>query len=171
MENIIEYRTKGAILRPKCTWYNEGKRNTKYFLNMEKRHYKQGVISQLKISDDETVNTDKGILNQCESFYSNLYSSYMNTNDAYVNDLFFDENNAKVLNPDEQMSCEGLLSKEECLQAIKNTETNKTPGSDGIPAEFYKVFWNDLSDFLVNSINFASNRSTFGNPEDAESLN
>jgi len=45
LENIIEYCTKGAILRSKCRWYNEGERNTKYFLNMEKRHY---------ISDDET---------------------------------------------------------------------------------------------------------------------
>jgi len=79
----------------------------------------------------------------------------MNTNDTYVNDMFFDENNTKVLNPDKQMSCEGLLTKEECLQALKNTETNKTPGSDRIPAEFYKVFWNNLLDFLVNSINFA----------------
>ena len=161
LENIIEYRTKGAILRSKCRWYNEGERNTKYFLNMEKRHYKQGVISQLKINDDETVNTDKEILNQCESFYRNLYSSHMNINDTYVNDMFFDENNTKVLNPDEQISCEGLLTKEECLQALKSTETNKTPGSDGIPAEFYKVFWNDLSDLLVNSINFAYQTGQF----------
>ena len=53
------------------------------------------------------------------------------------------------------MIMRSLLSKEKCLQALKNTETNKTPGSDRIPAELYKVFWNDLSDFLVNSINFA----------------
>ena len=57
--------------------------------------------------------------------------------------------------------CEGLLTKDECLQALKNTEANKTPGSDGIPAEFYKVFWNDLSDLLVNSINFAYQTGQF----------
>ena len=161
LENIIEYRTKGAILRSKCRWYNEGERNTKYFLNMEKRHYKQGVISQLKTNDDETVNSGKEILNQCESFYKTLYSSQMNINDTYGDDMFFDKNNTKILNPDEQMSCEGLLTKAECLQALKNTEANKTPGSDGIPAEFYKVFWNDLSDLLVNSINFAYRTGQF----------
>ena len=103
----------------------------------------------------------KQILNLCESFYSNLYSSHMNTNDTYVDDMFFDKNNAKVLNPDEHISCKGLLFKEECLQALKNTETNKAPGSDGTPAEFYKVFWNDLSDFLVNSINLAYQTGQF----------
>ena len=33
LERIIEYQTKGAILRSKSQWYNEGEKNTKYFLN------------------------------------------------------------------------------------------------------------------------------------------
>ena len=55
VEKIIELRTKGAILRSKTKWYNEGEKNTKYFLNLEKRHYKQGTISQIKINDSEFV--------------------------------------------------------------------------------------------------------------------
>ena len=34
-------------------------------------------------------------------------------------------------------------------------ELDKTPGTDGLPADFYKLFWNDISDYLVNSINYA----------------
>ena len=29
LEKIIEYKTKGAILRSKCRWHNEGEKNTK----------------------------------------------------------------------------------------------------------------------------------------------
>jgi len=47
LKKNIEFRTKGAILRSKTTWYNEGEKNTKYFLNLEKRHYKQGTVSQI----------------------------------------------------------------------------------------------------------------------------
>ena len=36
LEKIIELRTKGAILRSQIRWYNEGEKNTKYFLNLEK---------------------------------------------------------------------------------------------------------------------------------------
>ena len=36
-EKIIEYRTKGAILRSKAKWYNEGEKNTKYFLSLLNR--------------------------------------------------------------------------------------------------------------------------------------
>ena len=68
LEQIIGHKTKGAILRSKCRLYNDGEKNTNYFLNLEKRHYKNGVISQLKIDDDKFVTSDKDILNACESF-------------------------------------------------------------------------------------------------------
>ena len=61
----------------------------------------------------------------------------------------------KKLNLTEQKACYGLLSKEECLKAPKDMECNKIPGSDGLPAEFYKVYWNDTSDLFLNSINYA----------------
>ena len=51
LRRLLKSRTKGAILRSKTRWYNEGEKNTKYFLNLEKRHFKQGTISQVKIND------------------------------------------------------------------------------------------------------------------------
>ena len=33
--------------------------------------------------------------------------------------------------------------------------SKKTPGSDGLPCEFYKVFWNDLAKILLNALNFS----------------
>ena len=47
------------------------------------------------------------------------------------------------------------MTRAECLKALKEMDSNKTPGSDGLPAEFYKIFWNDISDFLLGSINYA----------------
>lgn len=79
LEKIIEFRTKGAILRSKTTWYNEGAKNTKYFLNLEKRHFKQGTISQIKTNDSEFITSDKKILNECVAFYKNLYATKVNT--------------------------------------------------------------------------------------------
>ena len=51
IESIFEHRTKGAIIRSKSQWYNEGEKNSAYFLNLEKRQCKQGTISQLKITE------------------------------------------------------------------------------------------------------------------------
>ena len=36
--------------------------------------------------------------------------------------------------------------------AIKNSQSGKSPGSDGLTREFYIVFWNDISELLYNSL-------------------
>ena len=33
-------------------------------------------------------------------------------------------------------------------------KNKKSPGSDGISVEFYKLFWNDVKEFYINSINY-----------------
>ena len=38
---------------------------------------------------------------------------------------------------------------------IKDMGTEKTPGTDGLPAGFYKVFWNDISAILIRALNYA----------------
>ena len=55
----------------------------------------------------------------------------------------------------EQTACEGALTKKECLEAFKDMRTEKTPGTNGLPAEFYKVFWNDISAILIRALNYA----------------
>ena len=39
-------------------------------------------------------------------------------------------------------------------EALKNFSKNKSPGTDGLTAEFYSFFWDLLSDTMVNSFNY-----------------
>ena len=48
-------------MRAKCRWYNKGEKNPKYFLSLEKRHYKNDVVSQLKLGDNDFASSDKDI--------------------------------------------------------------------------------------------------------------
>ena len=132
LEKIIEHRTKGVVLRSKSQWYNEGERNTKYFLNLEKRHFKQGTISQLKIKETDFVTSDKAILSECESFYKDLYTSKVNKD--FASDFFQQANETVLISHEEQNFCEGFLFEKECAEAVKNMDSNKTPGTDGLPA-------------------------------------
>ena len=63
LEEIIEYKTKGAIIRSRVKWYNEGEKNSKYFLQMERRHYKRKNISSLKRTDGSILNSEKYLKN------------------------------------------------------------------------------------------------------------
>ena len=50
LEKLIEYKSKGILIRSKARWYmnyEEGEKNTKYFLNLEKRNYSNKTISKL----------------------------------------------------------------------------------------------------------------------------
>ena len=125
----------------------------KYFLNLEKRHFKQRTISHLKISETDFVTSDEAFLPECESFYKHLYTSKV------INDFtsdFFQQAKVTVLSHEEQNFCEGFLFEKECAEAVKSMDSNKTPGTDGLPAKFYKIFWKDISTLLVSALNYAS---------------
>ena len=44
-------KTKGAILRSKVKWYEEGERNTRYFYSLENSAQTKKAIDNLKITD------------------------------------------------------------------------------------------------------------------------
>ena len=147
-------KIKGTILRSKTKWYNEGEKNTKYFLNLEKRHYKQSTIGQIKIGDNTFVTSDGHILNECASFYKNLYESKNTTGNCLIRPYSLVVKTAQPLRNTNRMLAKDCFLKK-CLEALKTMESEKTPGTDGFPAEFYKVFWNDIPSTLINALNFA----------------
>ena len=55
----------------------------------------------------------------------------------------------------DKIKCEGILTEYECFISLKNMQNNKSPGSDGITTEFYKLFWNDIKIYLINSLNYS----------------
>ena len=57
------------------------------------------------------------------------------------------------LSDDDANSCEGELTIEECTYALNQMPKNKSPGVDGLPAEFYVRFWNLLGPDLVQVYN------------------
>ena len=58
---------------------------------------------------------------------------------------------------EESISLEGTLNKHECLDTLKPMKNNKSPGSDGFTVELFKFFWNDLCEYLINSLNIGYN--------------
>ncbi len=65
------------------------------------------------------------------------------------------ENEIKKLSNDEREVCEKTINESEILKSIKNLSDGKTPGSDGIPTNFYKFFWIDIKNLLTQSIQYA----------------
>ena len=52
-------------------------------------------------------------------------------------------------------TCDGFLTKDECHASLKEFCRGKSPGTDGVTAEFYLKFWELLGQELVDSVNYA----------------
>ena len=47
------------------------------------------------------------------------------------------------------------MTENELLKSTKSFKNNKTPGTDGLTAEFYKLIWQDIKHVLLASINYS----------------
>ena len=155
LEKICQYQTRVTIIRSKARWHNEGEKNTEYFLSLEKRHFNTKTIKQLQLDDKSVINTDDKILKEAKSFYQKLYSFCKPQSISDYDNIFFPEGSTGTLEEQERKECEGLLTIGECLESLKTMAPNKSPGSDGLPVEFYKVFCEDIKELLLSALNFA----------------
>ena len=84
-------------------------------------------------------------------FYQDLFSE--EEVDLEAQDWLLDQLSMS-LKEQEQASYEGLLTVEECREALNGMDTGKSRGTDGLPGEFYTAFWAVLGNDLVDVLNY-----------------
>ena len=149
MKEKSNYITEGKILRSKVEWYEQGEKNTKHFLSLEKRNKAKTHLRKLLTEYNHEIIEPKEILNNIESFYSGLYSQ---KNAKTLEDClgFMSSIVSPTLTAEEQASCEGYLTVNECYNALKQLGSSKTPGMDGLTKEFYLAFWDVVHSDLIS---------------------
>ena len=151
---LIHKENKGAQIRSRAKWTEQGEKSTKYFLSLEKEIISKNTIKKLKKNDGTYTNTDSDIIEEGFSFYKNLYGKE-NTSENEIMDYLDDSNNIKKLNDKKRESLEGKITEKECIKALKSMKKNKSPGNDGLPVEFYNTFWQEIKNLLIESLNYA----------------
>jgi hypothetical protein len=159
LEEIVNTKTRGAMIRSKANWAENGEKSTKYFLGLEKRNYKNKCISILISHDGRTLTDSDDILKEEQHYFSRVYSTQKPSLSIKeirrLKKVFLENPDITKLSDDDKIHCEGVLSLQECSRSLKEFKNNKSPGSDGLTAEFYKFFWKNISEFVVDSLNFA----------------
>lgn len=144
LDEIYTHKARGAFVRSRAKWLEEGEQNSHYFFNLEKYHSNLNTINKLNIDGDLTSNFDS-ISKYCSRFYGNLNSSnFCQTSTS----AFLDSLTVKTFNEDQRLSCDHVITIEEVEDAIKSLKNNKSPGIDGLVSEFYKMFSAELAPFL-----------------------
>ena len=73
-ESLIKKKTEAIILRSKAKWVEEGEKNSKFFLNLEKRNYNNKYIKKLISGDNRELTNLKDIIEEEKLFYKTLYT-------------------------------------------------------------------------------------------------
>ena len=141
---------EAARVRARVKWAEEGKTSSSYFFRLEKKNGATSWCSAVRDSNDLIVSDMEGILDVWFSFYSELFTA--SPTDTVSRDQLF-ENLDLSLSHDHALVCEGPLSVDEVFTALQGMARQKTPGSDGLPAEFYLTFWDVLGSDLVEVLN------------------
>ncbi len=139
LDELYISKAKGAQVRSRVRWIEEGEKSTNYFLNLEKQRQSANVIDKLKYNGKEE-DSDEGILQICTSFYQDLFSS-QNIKDNDIDHYLEDISLQNILTETEKEKCEGKITTKECFNALTQMQRNKSPGVDGIIIEFYQQFW------------------------------
>ncbi len=126
------------------------------FLQLKKRRRGYNSICGL-IIDGVECTEPKRISKEVFSFYRSLYKSSYPEQSA---SSFFDKINNLIPVIDENFKgiCDEKLAITEFDCAIKKMASGCSPGPDGITANFYKDFWEDIKLLLFEAINECVNQ-------------
>ena len=155
-EQEYDYIVRGSIIRSRATWFEQGERNNKYFLNLENRNKKKSCIRKLIRANGEETTVPDTIMTEIHSFYSELYDEKSGIQTDYSICPFLEDTlSSPKLTDSMRETCEGQLTYSECFKVLSTFSNDKTPGNDGLTIEFYKFFWSEIGIFLVDSLNYA----------------
>lgn len=152
LDIVYQENTYAAYVRSRATYIEEGEKCSSFFLGLEKSKQSSNVIDKLTSSDGKVLETDEDILEECSCYYKSLYSSNSPDKEE-IKDYLSKTNFQNVLSNEESYKCENEVTLIECENSVKKLKLNKSPGLDGLTAEFYQTFWNSIGSCLVDSYN------------------
>ena len=104
-------------------------------------------------------------MDELRRFYSDLYQEDSSSCSETLIDSFLSKVSVPKLSDVQKEECEKKLTVSECYNTLKTFQKNKTPGNDGLTAEFYLAFWPILGKHLVACFNYAHDHGELSNSQ------
>ena len=143
------YDAQGAMLRAKSRWVSQAEINSKYFFGLKKTKAKSKTMCKTMREDGTLTRNPKEVLDIQSKFYAKLYKV-----DPEIECKINIQPERKITN-DQKVILDGEFTMEEMVTAIKSMALKKSPGIDGLPIDFYVVFFTRIKDFLFEALKIA----------------
>ncbi|XP_035828437.1 uncharacterized protein LOC106013237 isoform X2 [Aplysia californica] len=137
------HKARGAQIRSRQKWIEEGEKNTKYFLRMEQMRGGSNVITSLQDDKNNNLYGHVDIVDSIKNHFERLYKKDHNIETNKVDD-FMQGCSFPVLDDVDKEICDSELSIVELDAIVNKLNIDSAPGIDGITTPFYKFFWSKL---------------------------
>ena len=148
VNDLMNLYNEGVKIRAKVRNFNFDDKCTKFFFDQVKSKGKKKFIDKISVNGT-LINDTKEIINETKSFYSSLFTEEP-VCDSQVNFFLSDCN---TLSSDQSDSLEGPIALDEVRAALRGMKDLSSPGSDGLPKEFYLSFLDIIGEDYVIYIN------------------
>lgn len=129
--------------------FEYGEPNVSFFADLEKKSSKKKSINHLMNSSGEIKHDTDSLKDIAVEYYTKLFDtkeSDQNTREKLLRNI------KRRISAAEKDKMDKVITKEELYLAILKLKKGKSPGPDGIPAEFYQIFWHLFQDLYVEFI-------------------
>ena len=157
-EEVIAEETRGIRIRCGLKWMEEGEKNTKFFLSLEKKRNAQNTIQEIKKNNGRVITDEGEILSEIGKYYEKIYNNEEENKTNFSDndfDIFMSDLVIPCLDKEQIEFCDRNFVLEDIAEAIKGMKNGSAPGLDGIPIEFYKIFFNQIQTVLFNCFMFS----------------
>ena len=144
LAEMVKERAAGAFVRLRNEKIQLDTPN-KGFFNLEKMVKTSQQIHALRSSGGDLLTSQSDIKHELQDYFSKLFAKRAvnkENRNAMLEQL-------PSLSEDQQQLLEPGISLGELTAALKDSKDGKAPGLDGLPAEFYKAFWDILGPTLL----------------------
>ena len=148
--NLEAYRMDRALMISKVKWIEEGERATPEFTKQLKKALSKRSIMALKDGAGIRQTQQPVVEEIARSFYERLYSS--EPTDRAAQDTLLAEITNR-LSPELSARMDCAISLAEIEASIISMDDRSSPGSDGLPYEFYKTFRPEIAPILLEVVN------------------
>ena len=148
LKELVRDHLAGAKIRAKVQHLNDDDQPSRFFLRKEIVTGRKRALKELHV-DGSILTSPSEITTACREFFQDLLCDEPidnNLKEQFLEDL-------PKLAEEDKVLCEGKLSYQECWKSIQLMESGKTPGSDGLPKEFYLKFFHLFGKSFVNMVN------------------
>ena len=150
----METLTKKNMFKAKVRWRHLAERGTKYFHGSQKRMGRNNICRSMLMTHSKgnpnlTSDVKSDMINECFTFFETLYKErnvHLNLVDTFCTHL-------PEISAEQRAICDRPIDVEEVGNVLFGTKGGTSPGPSGYSVEFFKVFWTELKQLVVDAIN------------------